>query len=83
MQFVTTRISQEDINDMSRLIGRTTVEMVVAHEENFYPKDPGIRFPAEKCNFCDMHFICTGDTVSRDLMLSRTGEEWLEQELGD
>ncbi len=81
MQFITARISQEDVNDMGRLIGRTTVEMVVAHEEDFYPKDPSVRFPNEKCVFCDMRFICTNDTVGRDMNLTRTGEEWLEQEI--
>ena len=83
MQFVTARINEQDVIDMGRLIGRTTVEMVVAHEEDFYPKDPGIRWPAEKCNFCDMRFICTNDTVGRDQNLTRTGEEWLEMEIGD
>lgn len=83
MQWLPSRINEQDVIDMGRLIGRTTVEMVVAHEEDFYPRDPSIRFPAEKCNFCDMRFICTHDTVGRDQNLTRTGEEWLEMEIGD
>lgn len=76
--FVSARIPDEAIAEMGKIIGQTTVEMVVAHEEDFYPMEPGVRFPSEKCPSCEMRWICSGDGDSRDKFLTRFGEEWLD-----
>jgi len=54
---------------------------VVAHEEDFYPMEPGIRFPSDKCSGCDMRWICAGDAEGRDANLKRIGEEWLDSDV--
>lgn len=81
LQFASARLSPEDVRDAGKLVGQVTVEMVMAHEQNFYPKEGGTRFPEEKCNLCDMRFICIGDSKGRDENLTRFGEEWLNGDL--
>ena len=78
LQFAAARLSPEDVRDTGKLVGQVTVEMVMAHEQGFYPKEGGTRFPNEKCNMCDMRWICTGDSKGRDENLTRFGEEWLD-----
>jgi hypothetical protein len=78
LQFAAARLSVEDMQEAGKLVGQVTVEMVMAHEQQFYPKEGGIRFPNEKCNLCDMRYICIGDTVGRDEKLTKFGEEWLD-----
>ncbi len=78
VQFASARLSKQNIEEMGRLIGLTTVEMVVAHEQDFYPMEPGLRFPSEKCGSCDMRWICSGDGEGRDKFLSQQGFEWLD-----
>jgi hypothetical protein len=78
VQFATDRLNPEAIGDMGKVVGQTTVEMVVAHEQDFYPMEPGIRYPSDKCSGCDMRSICSGDNNERDQYLTRTGEEWLD-----
>src|SRR5208282_6623825 len=48
VQFLTAKVPAKDIEEMGKVVGQTTVEMVVAHETNFYPKEPGLRYPSEK-----------------------------------
>lgn len=79
LQFAAAHLPEETVEEMGRLVGLTTVEMVVAHEEQFYPMEPGVRFPDEKCPHCDMRFICGRDSEGRDKFLTRIGEEWLDQ----
>ncbi|VVB51616.1 PD-(D/E)XK nuclease superfamily protein [uncultured archaeon] len=81
VQFATARLNREMIEDMGKVVGQTTVEMVVAHEQDFYPMEPGIRYPTDKCSGCDMRYICTGDTEGRDAVLTRIGEEWLDSNI--
>jgi hypothetical protein len=78
VQFGSARLTRENILEMGKVIGQTTVEMVVAHEQDFYPAEPGLRYPSEKCNRCDMRYICAGDGDGRDRFLSKVGEEWLD-----
>ncbi len=78
IQFASARIGKQELEDMGKVVGQVTVEMVVAHETDFYPMEPGLRFPSEKCVMCDMRFICSGDGDGRDRFLTRAGEEWLD-----
>lgn len=78
VQFVSARLNPETVEDMGKVVGQTTVEMVVSHETDFYPMEPGIRYPSDKCSGCDMRYICTGDNEGRDTNLTRVGEEWLD-----
>lgn len=78
LQFGAARFSVADMDDTGRSVAQSTVEMVRAHEQGFYEKQPGIRFPNEKCNFCSMRFICLNLPEERDKNLTRKGEEWLD-----
>lgn len=78
LQFATARLSEQDMDEVGRSVAQTTVEMVRAHEMGFYERQPGIRFPNEKCNFCAMRWICLNKPKERDENLSKRGEEWLD-----
>lgn len=78
LQFASARIGKQELEDMGKVVGQVTVEMVVAHETNFYPMEPGVRYPSEKCPTCDMRFICSGDGDGRDRFLKQDGFEWLD-----
>jgi hypothetical protein len=78
IQFVTARLTDADMDEVGKSVAQTTVEMVRAHEQDFYEKQPGVRFPNEKCGFCSMRFHCLHDSEGRDKNLTRRGEEWLD-----
>ena len=78
IQFATARLTQQDMDDAGRSVAQTTVEMVRAHEEGYYEKQAGIRFPNEKCQFCAMRWICLNRPEDRDKYLTKRGEEWLD-----
>jgi len=78
IQFAAARLTEEEMNDVGKSVAQTTVEMVRAHEMDFYEKQPGVRFPNEKCNFCSMRWICLNRPEERDKNLSKKGEEWLD-----
>lgn len=78
VQFVAAVIPEEHVHEMGKVIAMTTVEMVVSHEQDFYPMEPGLRYPDKKCTTCEMRSICAGDNEMRDRLLAKTGEEWLD-----
>ena len=78
LQFAAARLSEQEMDDVGRSVAQATVEMVRAHEQDFYEKVPGVRFPNEKCNFCSMRWICLNRPEERDKNLSKRGEEWLD-----
>lgn len=80
VQFAAARLTKQDMDEIGRDVAQTTVEMVRANREGYYPKLAGIRFPNEKCNYCAMRWICLNKPTERDQNLSRKGEEWLDGE---
>lgn len=78
LQFGAARLTDQQIDDTGRSVAQTTVEMVRAHREGFYPQLAGIRFPNQKCNFCAMRHICLNQPEKRDQFLTKRGEEWLD-----
>src|SRR5260370_22008617 len=56
--FGAARITQQDMDEAGREVGRTTVEQVRAAQENFYPRTGGVRWPNDKCVYCAMRGIC-------------------------
>jgi hypothetical protein len=78
IQFAAARLTEQDMDDVGRSVAQSTVEMVRAHEQGFYEKQAGVRFPNEKCNFCSMRWICLNLPNERDKHLTRRGEEWLD-----
>ena len=80
LQFASTRISEIAVQEMGQSIGRTTIEMVRAHNDGFYAMQGGIRFPQNKCTWCEMRGICADIPELRDELLVRAGDEWMEAE---
>jgi hypothetical protein len=78
IQFAAARLTEQDMDEVGKSVAQTTVEMVRAHEQDFYEKQAGVRFPNEKCGFCSMRFHCLHDSEGRDKNLTRKGEEWLD-----
>jgi hypothetical protein len=78
IQFAAARMTEQDMDEVGRSVAQTTVEMVRAHEQDFYERQAGVRFPNEKCGFCSMRFHCLHDSDGRDKNLTRRGEEWLD-----
>lgn len=78
IQFAAARLLESDMDDIGRSVAQSTVEMVRAHEQDFYEKQPGVRFPNEKCGFCSMRWICLNKPKERDENLTKRGEEWLD-----
>lgn len=76
--FGAARISDEDMKETGRGIGQATLEMIRAEETGFYPKEGGIRFPDTKCTFCAMRGLCLNNDALRDELVTKAGEEWLE-----
>lgn len=81
VQFAAARLTQADMDEIGRDVAQTTIEMVRAKTDEYYPKLAGVRFPNQKCQFCAMRHICLGDSESRDTKLKRQGDEWLEETL--
>lgn len=75
VQFISARISEESMNEMGKVVGHLTVEMVNAHENNFYPMEPGLRYPSEKCPRCDMRFVCSNDKAGVEKFLVKSNGE--------
>src|ERR1039458_5719270 len=80
IQFAAARLTEADMDEVGRSVAQTTVEMVRAHEQDFYEQNMSVRFPNERCNFCSMRHICLHDSDSRDKLLTKRGEEWLRSE---
>ncbi len=78
IQFAAARLTEADMDEVGRSVAQTTVEMVRAHEQDFYEKQPSVRFPSEKCGFCSMRWICLHRSEERDKLLTKRGEEWLD-----
>jgi hypothetical protein len=83
IQFAAARLAEDDMDEVGRSVAQTTVEMVRAHESDFYEKQPSVRFPSEKCGFCSMRWICLHRSEERDKMLTKRGEEWLDSVDGE
>jgi hypothetical protein len=83
LQFAAARLTEKDMDECGRSVAQTTVEMVRAHDQQFYEKQSGVRFPNEKCNYCAMRWICLNNNEERDKQLTKRGEEWLDGVQGD
>jgi hypothetical protein len=79
LQFASTRISETSIKEMGQSIGRTTVEMVRAHNDGEYLMNSGIRFPNGRCVWCEMRGICADIPELRDELLTRAGDDWTDE----
>ena len=76
IQFLNGFISQEDQLDAAKIIGHDVAKIVYANQENFWPKEGGLRFPNDKCVRCQFRGNCLTNTQLRDTLVFRSDEEW-------
>lgn len=76
IQFVNTHIGLNEQLEAARQIGQDVAQIVYADQENFYPKQGGIRWPNDKCVHCSMRGICLDNSELRDKLVYRTDEDW-------
>lgn len=79
LQFLTALLTEEDMREAGQVIGKEVAEIHMASEKDFWPKEGGVRFPNQKCTFCQMQPICLGNNVKRDETLIKLDEAWLDQ----
>jgi len=79
IQFITTRLPDEVIEETGERIKRQIAGIVQAERENFWPRQGGIRFPNQKCTYCYLRGVCAGDVkLAAELTVARD-EQWLEE----
>jgi hypothetical protein len=76
IQFVNGTITREEQIEASRRIGHDISRIVYANQENYWPKEGGIRFPADSCVRCAMRGLCLQNSQLRDSLVVRSDEEW-------
>jgi hypothetical protein len=76
IQFVNAHIGLEEQLEAAKIIGHDVSKIVYANQENFWPKEGGIRFPNDKCVRCQFRGNCLQNSQLRDNLVYRTDEEW-------
>lgn len=79
LQFAAAHISAEDMKEAGEAIGSEIAEIHMANEKGWFPKEPSVRFPDQKCKFCQFRGNCLGDKKLRDELVVRMDEDWLDQ----
>jgi hypothetical protein len=91
LQFLQSTISEEDRRETGEEVGRQVAEIYSHNEKNYWPKQPGVRFPDTKCAMCDMLPICLDNKkqIEETLVQLRpepdkaNEKDWLEELVED
>jgi hypothetical protein len=89
IQFVRATIPEQDLPEVGQDIGDKTLRVKKSYEENYWPKDGGVRFPNQKCSFCRMRGLCLKQPDLVEQLLVKIGpavkdDDWLtELEAGE
>lgn len=82
VQFLATRISEDNIKEAGDIIAKQMVEIHDASITGFYPKHTGVRFPNNQCTYCSHRGICLGDQKLADQLLIQIStpeaDDWLD-----
>lgn len=78
IQFLAATISAEDIDETGLVIANEIAEIVRSEEQGFWPKEPGIRFPNNRCSFCEMRGNCLNDKELRDSLVQIENRDWID-----
>jgi PD-(D/E)XK nuclease superfamily len=80
IQFLTTTMPADNIREAGEIEAQNIVDIVQANQLKRWPKDgAGIRFPNNKCSYCPMRGICTGNDLLRDELLIKLGPAVVEE----
>lgn len=77
IQYLEAKISLEDREEAGRVVQQEILDEIASAEGQFYPKEPGIRFPDNKCTFCSMRGICLKDEKLVHELLIAPDEQWM------
>jgi hypothetical protein len=77
IQFFSARVPEEMAAESGRMIAQQCAEINDAAKRDFFPKQSGIRFPNDKCSWCDYRGICIGDDKLRDAFVWQPDEQFL------
>jgi hypothetical protein len=80
IQFIDGTVSDEDIHFAEHFVIANSLAMCDAHELGEYCPNFAVRFPDNKCLWCDMRGICFNEPELVQELLVRDGAEWLEAE---
>jgi hypothetical protein len=79
LQFAAAHISVEDMREAGEAIGAEIAEIHMANEKGWWPKEPGVRWPNDKCKYCALRGNCLGHKELRDTLVIRMDEDWLDK----
>ena len=79
IQFVAGTVLIDDLKDIGEEIGRTVHGIHEANTADYWPQQPGIRFPDTKCLLCPFLGNCTNNKELRDAKVERTNTDWIEE----
>lgn len=73
---VTAHFPLSDQQEVAKQIGQDVAQIVFSNDENFFPKQGGVRYPNDKCSNCAYRGICLDNSELRDKMVERHDETW-------
>ena len=80
VQFETANISLADRAEAATSVGHDIAQIVHANEQNYWPKNGGVRFPNNRCGFCAYRGICLNNSELRDQLVERKNDEFASSE---
>lgn len=72
IQFLATRLSEEDVHEAGERVGQEIVAIHDANEKGVWLQSTGIRFPNTACTWCEYRGNCTKNDALRDSLLVQT-----------
>ena len=74
IQFLPAVIDQETRDDAHQVARNEAMEIADSYSANFFPKNPGIRFPNRKCPECAYRGLCLRDeALTKELLVKIDG----------
>ena len=69
LQFITVRVPEESSQEQGRTIADQIQRIQKCYDTGYWPQRPGIRWPDNWCDMCEMQPICYDDPEERDKTL--------------
>lgn len=69
LQFLAVHLTEEDVLEAGNQVAQEIVDIHAANERGVWLQRPGVRFPDQKCTWCQMRGICTRNNKLRDELL--------------
>lgn len=84
IQFVRVHIPYDDQIEQGESIGQAIAEIAAAEKRGSYPKEPGVRFPQNKCTMCSMLGVCINNKdLIESKLIAPPSNKWKKKEAED